>query len=129
MTMGEYGSHAVSQKKACDNLYSKYTSKALDKILKEGTKPVHIADFGAADCVNTGDIYKKLLEQVKDGRQVVFSVIDLPGNDWKTAKNSCSMAGIPVVELGSQVPSREESRIEFVAASFYGQCVPSTMTS
>ena len=126
MAMGEYGLHAVSQKKVCGTLYSKYTSKALDKILIETSKQVHVADFGAADCVNTGDIYKKMLEQVKDGRQVVFSIIDLPGNDWKTAKNCCAMVGIPVVELGGKIPSGDESRIEFVAASFFGQCVPSS---
>ena len=90
-------------------LYEKYTESALREVLScNSGRQIRVGDFGAADCVNSFGIYEKILGKAKHGRgtQVIFSVVDLPGNDWETAANVFSSMGIPTVEAGGCLKCR-----------------------
>jgi len=130
MAMGEYGLHASSQKLVCEELYHKYTSRALEQLLEEGKTIVELADFGAADCINSVENYKQIIKQVENGN-VVINIIDLPDNDWKMAEDCCATVGIPVVHKHSGKQDVMEikgnvagSRFELIGHTFYEQCLP-----
>ena len=116
MTPG-YARYALSQKITVDGLCTRFlTSKQLHEMMKENSsslQPFHVADYGAADCRNSQDFYKSLLEASKrTGRDLKISIVDLPGNDWETALRSCEEVGLT------------KNQVEFIKNSFFKQVLP-----
>jgi len=75
-----------------------------------------MADFGAADCKNSTEIYQMVM-RICGSRRLHLSIHDLPGNDWETARMTC-------FQLGFQETSSAQHQVTCIPGSFYSPALP-----
>jgi len=118
----QYGEHSKPQKVAYEILYT-YISKAIAELSDDpDIEAVYVADFGVSDCMNSYEIYFKIIESL-GGKNITVCVNDLTTNDWVTAEKVCSKVGVPVVKNGDI--HHAGSKIVLVPGSFFEQRLPS----
>jgi len=116
---GEYARFALSQKKLIDKLFKDFLTEDEVERMVERLAPgevFRVADFGAADCKNSVDIYKMVMQKC-GSRRLHLSVHDLPGNDWNTARETCEA-------LGFSEKESSQFQVSFIPGSFYTTMLP-----
>ena len=116
---GNYARYASSQKTLIDNLCQRFlTEDKVERMIGElpSGEVFRVADFGAADCKNSADIYRMVMRKC-GSRRLHLSVHDLPGNDWETARLTC-------YQLGLRETSSAQYQVTFIPGSFYSPALP-----
>ena len=77
----DYASHALSQRAAFEATHP----AALATARQFANEPVlRVVDLGAADGVNSHGLIRSLIDE-RDGRPLVYALVDLPTNAWAVA--------------------------------------------
>ena len=77
----DYGRHALSQRAAFEVTHPAVLAAA-EQLANEPV--LCVADLGAADGVNSHGLIRELVAQ-RDGRPLIYALVDLPTNPWQVA--------------------------------------------
>jgi len=132
---GKYARYALSQRRAVRRVNDRFLSSSLLKDVcasKPAAHGVNFVDYGAADCLNSIEMYATISTLAKShSRQLQISAVDLPTNDWSTARRYCEDYGYHVTDgLVSKTQGDDKAMIDApvtiaqVGKSFYDQVMP-----
>src|SRR5579884_3425771 len=88
----DYARHALSQC-ACFEATHPAAMAAAQRLANEPV--LRVADLGAADGVNSHGLIRDLVAQ-RDGRALIYALVDLPTNPWRVAAAHLRNAFAPV---------------------------------
>ena len=127
----DYASNALSQRAAFEETHP----AALAAAREFADEPVlRVADLGAADGVNSHGLIRDLAQE-RDGRSLVYSLVDLPTNNWDVAAEHLRSAFgedvvvIPAAGAGESHFESPEAHGEACRLAFDQSPAPATVVS